>query len=172
MLFRSAVEAIASYLLNRSTFEETGTVLEAVQVSIEKPKALAGRASPRIRIFRSKDEYLHRKSSHFHVAYQSKEVVITKTRIEAGTSLMLMTNPLLLVADVPLEAGLQLNGHSWQEGLGVERQNGMNSLLKNTKKHHKSLLTVIRQAGEGMPLSSEFSLYFHFLGSDPQALIN
>ena len=109
-LIETAVEAIAHYVLSAAFIDKPLAPVEAVRVSIEKPKALAAATLPKITILRWKDELEHRKLQvegvESFLVHSSVDGAILKTIIPPQAILKVSGSKESEITDICLGEGL------------------------------------------------------------------
>ena len=171
-LLETAAEAVAYYLLNWSSLEPEKVDIKAVQVSIEKPKALTGQTFPRVTVLRRKQEVLWQATAGFHLIYNNVDTVIMKTRLEPGAAMQLRNYDGAYVCDVPLGDGFTIGQSRWSTRLGMERQAGEVIPVANCSVRPQILLTIIRRRHESSDLSIQFNNYFCSLDKSAMEFLN
>jgi FolB domain-containing protein len=87
-LLETAAEACCAVVLGPQAPDRMGQKLEAMEVAIQKPLALGGRAIPAIRIFRKRGEFVYKQERNefglVDVLHENRDCGIYRLRIRAG----------------------------------------------------------------------------------------
>ncbi|SMF76345.1 dihydroneopterin aldolase [Pseudobacteriovorax antillogorgiicola] len=174
-LLETAVDAIAHYVLSAQYIDRPLAPIEAVRVSIEKPKALPGCTLPRLSILRAKEDLTEscRYSDKLCVVHKNPDSAIVKLQLGPGETSLLPTEPNLEVVDTALSPWLLGNGEPWAVHQVVPRSTIRPRVVVNqSTKETGTLLTVLRRKQDGQDISDDFYRLFSVIGEvSPSAFV-
>ena len=166
-LLESAVDFIAHYILCSYRDPSEGAFVEAVRISIDKPKALPGSTIPRISVLRTQTEAQPRRLDLEGVdsfLYQScRELALFKSLIAPESTITLKGSPNSFFIDCPLGEGLAVGEHAQVPFQAMERPAEGQTYRNTSCSNYLKLLTIMRVGeGEGMgntSLNDDFRLF-------------
>ena len=119
-MLESAAEALARYVLAPPTADAAQAQVQAVTLTLTKPEALAGRATPSVRIHRSASEYSYlieeKNFGLVDVLYTAPEHGIYRLRIRPGGHIPTHVHRMMDEQELVLGSALRLQGRPVQSG--------------------------------------------------------
>ncbi len=155
-LLESAAEALASYVLAPAPIDKPHARIEALELEIIKPEALAGVAMPSIRIFRKREEVFLKPTAALidGLLFAAPEAAIFSLVCAPQSELNLDFGDWQIEAALPASSGLFCNGRELQAGEHLGQVDLTTGRFANNGETPRSLLLVAHRKTRQPPRSA------------------
>lgn len=150
LLLETAADALCRYVLAPATEDAPHAVIEAVALTLRKPRALAGGVLPSLTVHRHKDEVEleveHKPFGQVDIVHVSPGCGIYRLRIAPGRAIATHEHRVMEERELVLGDGLLLQGQSVPAGAGLSWPKGFPHRYDNPTEHEQTVLCVDRPA--------------------------
>lgn len=149
-LLETAADALARYVLAPPTDDAPHAVIEAVSLTLRKPRALTGGVLPSLTVFRQRDEVTleveHKPFGRVDVVHVSPGCGIYRLRVKAGASIPTHEHRVMEERELVLGDGLLLQGRKVAPGTGITWPKRLPHRYDNPTSGELTVLCVDRPA--------------------------
>jgi dihydroneopterin aldolase len=147
-LLETAAEALCSAILGPSAPDRSRKAPAAVTLTLRKPRALAGVATPAVTIHRTRDELAFTEEKNYFgralILHENRDCGVYRLCIPAGGAIPPHMHGTLGEAELVMSDGLNLQGEPVSAGLAHAWPNGFVHTYTNPTDQERSVLCVNR----------------------------
>lgn len=145
-MLESAAEAIARYVLAPPTHDATRAHVQAVTVTLTKPQALAGRATPSVRIHRDASEYTYtiedKPFGQVDIVYTSAELGLYRLRVKPQGHIPTHVHRIMDEHEMVLGSSLHLQGQPIARGTVLHWPHNLPHRYDNPSNIEQTILCI------------------------------